>query len=261
MRMPTRSMAVVLLMSLLALGVASHVLAQTPAPAPPPAAAPAPAAPGAPAPAAPAAAAPAPPKIDSGDTAWVLISSALVLLMTPGLALFYGGMVRQKNVLATLMQSFIILALISSSGSSSATASRSAPTRAGSSAASSGSGSTAWARAAERGLRRDDPASGVHGVPDDVRHHHAGADHRRVRRADEVLDVPRLHPPVGDLRLRPDRPLGLGRRAAGCRNLGALDFAGGTVVHISSGVSALVCGAHDRASARATARSPCRRTT
>ena len=114
MRMPTRSMATVLLMSLLALGVASHVLAQTPAPAPPPAAAPAPAAPGAPAPAAPAAAAPAPPKIDSGDTAWVLMSSALVLLMTaPGLALFYGGMVRQKNALGTLMQSFIILALIS----------------------------------------------------------------------------------------------------------------------------------------------------
>jgi ammonium transporter, Amt family len=54
------------------------------------------------------------PKIDSGDTAWLLTSSALVLLMTaPGLALFYGGMVRQKNVLATIMQSFIVLALIS----------------------------------------------------------------------------------------------------------------------------------------------------
>src|SRR5437879_6202752 len=50
---------------------------------------------------------PAAPKIDSGDTAWMLTSSALVLLMTiPGLALFYGGMVRKKNVLATLAQSF-----------------------------------------------------------------------------------------------------------------------------------------------------------
>ena len=49
----------------------------------------------------------APPKIDSGDTAWMLTSSALVLMMTiPGLALFYGGMVRKKNVLATLAQSF-----------------------------------------------------------------------------------------------------------------------------------------------------------
>jgi ammonium transporter, Amt family len=54
------------------------------------------------------------PAIDKGDTAWVLMSTALVLLMTaPGLALFYGGMVRQKNVLATLLQSFAILALIS----------------------------------------------------------------------------------------------------------------------------------------------------
>src|SRR5499426_3214269 len=72
-------------------------------------------APPAPTPAVPAAApAPAPPKLDTGDTAWVLTSSALVLLMTaPGLALFYGGMVRQKNALGTLMHSFIIMALIS----------------------------------------------------------------------------------------------------------------------------------------------------
>jgi Amt family ammonium transporter len=52
-------------------------------------------------------------KIDSGDTTFVLISAALVMLMTPGLALFYGGMVRSKNVLSTLMQSFFVLGLIS----------------------------------------------------------------------------------------------------------------------------------------------------
>jgi Amt family ammonium transporter len=53
-------------------------------------------------------------QVNSGDTAWVLASSALVLLMTtPGLALFYAGMVRRKNALATLMQSFILTALIS----------------------------------------------------------------------------------------------------------------------------------------------------
>lgn len=51
-------------------------------------------------------------KIDSGDTTWLLISSALVMLMTPGLALFYGGMVRQKNVLSTIMQSFITIGVI-----------------------------------------------------------------------------------------------------------------------------------------------------
>jgi Amt family ammonium transporter len=59
-----------------------------------------------------AAPAPAPPKIDTGDTAWLLASSALVLLMTPGLALFYGGMVRSKNVLNVLMQSFIAMCLV-----------------------------------------------------------------------------------------------------------------------------------------------------
>jgi len=53
-----------------------------------------------------------PPKVDSGDTSWILISSALVMLMTPGLALFYGGMVRSKNVLGTIMQSFIALGVI-----------------------------------------------------------------------------------------------------------------------------------------------------
>ena len=51
--------------------------------------------------------------INTGDTAWVLVSAALVMLMTPALGLFYGGMVRKKNVLAIIMQSFIILALIS----------------------------------------------------------------------------------------------------------------------------------------------------
>jgi len=81
----------------------------------PPASAPAASAPAAAAaPAADAAAAPAAaPKLDSGDTAWMLTSVALVLMMTiPGLALFYGGMVRKKNVLATLMQSFAITCLV-----------------------------------------------------------------------------------------------------------------------------------------------------
>jgi Amt family ammonium transporter len=53
------------------------------------------------------------PKIDPGDTAWLLMSAALVLLMTPGLAFFYGGLVRKKNALATIMQSFIIIGVIS----------------------------------------------------------------------------------------------------------------------------------------------------
>jgi Amt family ammonium transporter len=52
-------------------------------------------------------------QISSGDTAWVLMSAALVMLMTPALGFFYGGLVRRKNVLATLMHSFFMLALIS----------------------------------------------------------------------------------------------------------------------------------------------------
>ncbi|MGE0416133.1 MAG: ammonium transporter [Acetobacteraceae bacterium] len=54
-----------------------------------------------------------PPKIDAGDTAWMLTSTALVLMMTiPGLALFYAGMVRKKNILATMMQSFVICCIV-----------------------------------------------------------------------------------------------------------------------------------------------------
>jgi len=84
---------------------AATTVASTPAAA-------APAATAAPA-AAPAAAAPAAPTPNKGDTAWMLISTALVILMTiPGLALFYGGLVRTKNMLSILMQVFIIFALI-----------------------------------------------------------------------------------------------------------------------------------------------------
>ncbi len=50
--------------------------------------------------------------LDTGDTAWMLTSAALVMLMVPGLALFYGGMVRRKNVLATMMHSIAVLAII-----------------------------------------------------------------------------------------------------------------------------------------------------
>lgn len=55
---------------------------------------------------------PASAKADSGDTAWMLVSAAFVMLMTPGLALFYGGMVRAKNVLNMLMQSFVALGVV-----------------------------------------------------------------------------------------------------------------------------------------------------
>src|SRR5215467_14088196 len=83
--------------------LAQESFAQAPAPQP-----------GAVAPSAAPSSTPAPPKIDKGDTAWMLTSAALVLMMTiPGLFLFYGGLVRSKNALGTIMHSFIIVALIS----------------------------------------------------------------------------------------------------------------------------------------------------
>ncbi|MBV9812885.1 MAG: ammonium transporter, partial [Acetobacteraceae bacterium] len=111
-----RGVRILLPVLLCLLAFAPVVLAQTAAAPAPAAAAPAAAAPAAAAPAAPAPAAAAPAadaKIDTGDTAWMLASTALVLMMTvPGLALFYAGMVRKKNVLATMMQSFIICCLV-----------------------------------------------------------------------------------------------------------------------------------------------------
>ncbi len=110
-----------LAVNLLAAPVALAQPAPTPAPAAAAPATPAPAAPVvAPAPAPAAAAAtpapagpPKPPAYDHGDTAWMLTSTALVLMMTiPGLALFYAGMVRRKNILATVMQSFAITCLV-----------------------------------------------------------------------------------------------------------------------------------------------------
>ena len=50
--------------------------------------------------------------VDTGTTAWMLISTALVLLMVPGLAMFYGGLVRTKNVLGTMMHSFVSISII-----------------------------------------------------------------------------------------------------------------------------------------------------
>ncbi len=52
------------------------------------------------------------PKVDSGNTAWLLLSAALVMLMTPGLAFFYGGMVHRKNVVSTLLQNYVALAVV-----------------------------------------------------------------------------------------------------------------------------------------------------
>ena len=162
-----------------------------------------------------------PAKIDSGDTAWMLTSAALVLMMTaPGLALFYGGLVRSKNVLNLLMQSFIMIALISVQwvlwGYSLAFGPDHAHVV----------GGLDWLGLRGVGLEpnadyaADHPAPGLHDLPVHVRHHHAGAHHRRVRRAHEVQRLPDLLAPVGDPGLRPAGAHGVGHGRPARQGLG-----------------------------------------
>ena len=184
-------------------------------------------------------AAPAPPKIDSGDTAWLLTSSALVLLMTaPGLALFYGGLVRRKNALGTIMHSFIILALITIQWALWGYSLSFGPDRGGI------IGSLAWVGL--RGVGLDPNPDYGATVP-----HQAymvfqmmfavitpalitGAFAERMKFSSflvfTILWATFIYDPLAHW------VWGVG---GWLRKLGALDFAGGTVVHISSGISAL----------------------
>jgi ammonium transporter, Amt family len=227
-----------MLMSFLVLAslvmVGTSAWAQTPA-APP--AAEAPKADAAAPPAAPGA--PAPPKIDSGDTAWVLTSSALVLLMTaPGLALFYGGMVRQKNALGTLMQSFIVLALISIQWVLWGYSLAFGPDKGGI------IGGLEWVGL--RGVGQTPNADYAATIPHQVFMLFqmmfavitpaliTGSFAERKKFSTFIVFILAWATLVYD-------PLAHWVWSVGgwLRNLGALDFAGGTVVHISSGVSAL----------------------
>ncbi|TLY37638.1 MAG: ammonium transporter [Nitrospirae bacterium] len=219
-------------------------MAQQPAPAPPAAPAPPPATPSEAAP--PAAGTPpappaAPPKIDTGDTAWLLTSSALVLIMTaPGLALFYAGMVREKNALGTIMQSFIILCLISVQW-------------------------VLWGYSLAFGPDKWHIIGGLewlglNGVGlEPNADYGATVPHQAfmIFQAMFAIITPALITGAFAERMKFSSflvftllwatfiydPLAHWVWAVGgwLRNLGALDFAGGTVVHISSGVSALAC--------------------
>jgi ammonium transporter, Amt family len=223
-----RYLVIGLLLTLLVL-VGTSAWAQAPA---------TPAAPAAPAAAAPAAA-PAPPKIDTGDTAWVLMSSALVLLMTaPGLALFYGGMVRQKNALGTLMHSFIILALISIQWVLWGYTLAFGPDKGGI------IGGLDWIGL--RGVGQTPNADYAATIPHQVFMLFqmmfavitpaliTGAFAERKKFSTFIVFILAWATLVYD-------PLAHWVWGVGgwLRNLGALDFAGGTVVHVSSGISAL----------------------
>jgi ammonium transporter, Amt family len=182
-----------------------------------------------------------PPKIDTGDTAWLLVSTALVLAMTaPGLALFYGGMVREKNALGTIMQSFIILCLISIQWVLWGYSLAFGPDR------GHIIGSLDWVGLNGVGLEPNADYGAT--VP-----HQAfmifqmmfavitpalitGAFAERMKFSSFLVFTLLWATFIYD-------PLAHWVWAVGgwLRNLGALDFAGGTVVHISSGVSALAC--------------------
>src|SRR3989441_179576 len=184
---------------------------------------------------------PAVSKSDQGDTAWMLTSSALILLMTaPGLALFYGGMVRQKNALATLMQSFIILAVISIQWILWGYTLAFGPDKGGI------IGGLEWVGLRGVGVEPFDAYSKT--IPHQVFMLFqmmfavitpaliTGAFAERKKFSAFLLFTVLWATFLSD-RLAP----GVWGAGGWLKKLGALDFAGGTVVHISSGMSALVC--------------------
>ena len=147
--------------------------------------------------------------MNQADTAWMLISTALVLLMTPALAFFYGGLVRSKNALNTMMMSFISLGIRRRRcGRSSATRWRSRRATTGSATCR---GCSCTASASRRRARSRTCSSCATRARS---HHHGGADLRRHRRAHALLRLRGLHLALGARRLQPGRALGLGRRLA-----------------------------------------------
>ena len=182
----------------------------------------------------------------AGDNAWMLVSAALVLMMTgPGLALFYGGLVRRKNVLGTMMHSFILMAVVTVIWAV-----------VGYSLAFGGAspfiGDLQFAfldgvgAAPNADYAATIPHADLHGLPVDVRHHHAGADLRRLRRAHEVQRHAAVHDALDADRLLPDGAHGVGQGRTAQRVLRRQD----SRASISPaarwctsprGVSALVC--------------------
>ena len=178
--------------------------------------------------------------INGADTAWVLVSTALVMLMTPALGLFYGGMVREKNVLSTIMHSFFILALISVQWVLWGYSLAFGPDKGGL------IGGLEWVGLNGVGLEPNpDYAATIpqqafmvfqltFAVITPALISGAFAERKRFKAfvVFTLLWATLVYAPVAHW------VWGVG---GWIRNLGALDFAGGTVVHINSGVSALVC--------------------
>ena len=150
--------------------------------------------------------------MNSGDTAWLLIATALVMVMLPGLALFYGGLVRRKNVLSTIMHSFFGLAIVSVVWVLVGFTLAFGPDLNGWGLIGNLDfiGFNNVGLEPEPGLRGHHPVRPVRVIPADVRGHHAGAHHRRVRRAQALRRLRALHDPLVDPRLLAARALGVG---------------------------------------------------
>ena len=148
--------------------------------------------------------------MNQADTAWMLVSTALVLLMTPALAFFYGGLVRSKNALNCMMMSFVSMGFV---GVLWATVGYSLAFAPGNNLNGDPVAPLLeWSRAGGAGHNTALP---VHELPGHIRHHHGGPNLRRDCRADALFRVCRLHLVVGPRRIQSDRALGMGRRLAG----------------------------------------------
>ena len=152
---------------------------------------------------------------DTGNTGFMLLCTSLVMLMTPGLAFFYGGLVGRKNVLAIMIQSFVSMGVTTVLWYV-----------CGYSLCFSGDvgGDDRQPRQRVSHARHDStgdifavqqhPALRLLRLPDDVRHHHPGADHRRVHQPRPLQGLPDLPGRLAAVRLLPARAHGLGRRPA-----------------------------------------------
>ena len=149
------------------------------------------------------------PPVDAGATAWMLTSTALVLLMVPGLAMFYGGLVRTKNVLGTMMHSFAAMAVIGVIWVVIGYALAFGPNVAGR-LVRLGSRPRVPPQHRRHGQQQRHPGPRVRDVPGQVRDHHPGADRGRLRRAGAVPRLRRLHRALEPARLQPAGALGVG---------------------------------------------------
>ena len=152
------------------------------------------------------------PTVNKGDNAWMLTSTVLVLLMTiPGLALFYGGLVRSKNMLSVLMQVFYTVCIVTILW---ALYGYSLAFTGGSDFIGGFSkaflmGVTTGFEGGDLQRRRQHLGADLHLLPDDLRGDHPRPHRRRLRRTHEVRGGRAVRPALGDADLLPDRAHGL----------------------------------------------------